>query len=145
MNEVIKPKDLVKLVEKWSEDTSKEMGQILKNHRKGNSEIAKKLKLEVSTDSYGITVESKLPDYAIFVDKGRGPGKQPPLINIINWCKRKGINEDFAFPIARNIGERGLPPTNFLDPLRDFKELIEELQEMSVELIKENIINKIET
>ena len=145
MNEVIKSEDIIKLIEKWAVETSEDMGQILKNHGKKNSDIIRKLKLKVSSDSYGISVESNLPDYAIYVDKGRGPGKQPPLRNIIEWCKSKGINKKYAFPIARNIGQRGLPPTNFMEPLRDFKELIDELQEMTKENIKENIINKIET
>lgn len=45
--------------------------------------------------------------YGLFVDKGRNPGKQPPLDDIREWCRLKGIPEEAAYPIARKIGKKG--------------------------------------
>lgn len=53
--------------------------------------------------------------YGLFVDKGRRPGKQPPLDDIRQWCRLKGIPEDAAYPIARKIGERGYAAKPFSD------------------------------
>jgi hypothetical protein len=38
---------------------------------------------------------------------GRAPGRMPPTEAIRQWCKVKGIDPVFAFPIARNIGKQG--------------------------------------
>lgn len=72
----------------------------------------------ISTMTYRIlpelTVQFFLEDYAVYVDKGRRPGKQPPLENIRQWCRIKGIPESAAYPIAKKIGRDGIRPTNFL-------------------------------
>jgi hypothetical protein len=48
--------------------------------------------------------------YFDIVDKGRLPGKQPPLADIVAWTKSKGLPESLAFPIAKNIGKFGIKP-----------------------------------
>lgn len=47
---------------------------------------------------------------------GRRPGVMPPVEPIRRWAKRKGIDEDAAFPIARKIAREGTPPAPFLFP-----------------------------
>lgn len=53
------------------------------------------------------------PAHIQFAKYGRGPGKQPPLNNIIDFVKKKGIVTDekeirgTAFAIAKSIGEKG--------------------------------------
>jgi hypothetical protein len=96
---------------------------------------------------YSHEIEFFFPDYVKWVDEGRGPyvkkpdaqssqvykdwfkdyssgkeksiRKQPPIKEIKKWMVRKGIPEQYAFPIARKIGKFGIPPTNFLSPLRE--------------------------
>jgi len=52
-------------------------------------------------------------DYAVYVDKGRRPGRMPPLENIRDWCRLRNIPVAAAYPIARKIGLEGIRPTNF--------------------------------
>lgn len=42
-----------------------------------------------------------------FVFRGRGPGKMPPLFNIIEWCYARGIPRAAAWIIAKRISEAG--------------------------------------
>ncbi len=130
---------LVRFVKKWAKETESEMKMRLSKKGKSDTDIYKKLKLVVKPKGSGVEVTNNLPDYAIFVDKGRRPGKQPPLKNIREWCRRKGINQDAAFPIARAIGKRGIKATNFMEPYRDFKRLILGLQETVADAITDDI------
>ena len=120
--------NILKLIVEWKTKTERNMLSILKQKKKGDSRIAKQLKLTVNVKGDQITVTNELPDYAIFVDQGRKPGKQPPIKSIQEWCKRKGIIKEAAYPIARNVGLHGIKPTNFLNPMRKFDDLIKELQ-----------------
>lgn len=131
--------ELLKVVKKWSAKTESAMKRILSSKGKGNSRLYKQLKLIVRPKQNSIEISTGLPDYAVFVDKGRHPGKQPPLKSIIAWCKSKGIEKSAAFPIARKIGERGIKPTNFMKPFSQFRDLIEELTKTAVVVIKEDI------
>ena len=47
-------------------------------------------------------------DHALYVEKGRRPGKRPPMSAIQRWMAAKGIPSRAAFPIARAIGKRGI-------------------------------------
>jgi phage gpG-like protein len=99
------------------------------------------LKNNITTSYDNNTTSHKIsmPYYAIYVDAGRGPGKQPPLQKIKDWCSYKRIDERYAFPIARKIGQEGLPSHPFLYIyLEELPSLIEELQKV---LKKEIILN----
>jgi hypothetical protein len=61
-----------------------------------------------------LTVQFQFEDYAVFVDQGRRPGKQPPLDAIRQWCRVRNIPETAAYPIARKIGREGIAPTRFI-------------------------------
>jgi hypothetical protein len=52
---------------------------------------------------------------APFIEFGTRP-HFPPVSAIAAWCRRKGIPESAAFPIARAIGERGTPERPWLRP-----------------------------
>ncbi len=51
--------------------------------------------------------------YGYWVEKGRRPGKMPPVSAIEPWARRHGVN---AFMVARAIGRRGTTPRPFLVP-----------------------------
>jgi len=48
--------------------------------------------------------------------KGRGGSFKEGLENIRKWCRRKGIDEDAAYPIFMSILKNGLRPRPFLYP-----------------------------
>lgn len=51
-------------------------------------------------------------DYLRYVDKGRRPGRFPPIRKISKWASSKGISQRYVFPIARKIAEKGIKATN---------------------------------
>jgi len=97
--------------------------------------------------------------YGDFVDKGvngrergygspftfrTGPGGGPNSESgksIRAWCRIKGIPEDAAYPIARNIGRFGIPATHFftLPFARRKQALINDIKN----LMSEDVQNKI--
>ena len=115
--------------------------------RKRKTGLASKLKLEFKEDKKGITVTVLAPDYAVFVDQGRSAGKMPPVDVIRRWCRGKNIPEGAAFPIARNIGFFGIPPTRFLDPFRKrvyLKELTNTMEKGAARDVEKEVANDIE-
>jgi hypothetical protein len=55
--------------------------------------------------------------YGLWVNYGRKPSnKMPPLDDIREWCRLKGIPEGAAFPIAKKIAKFGYKGINFTKP-----------------------------
>lgn len=80
-------------------------------------------------------------DYGEFVLKGRRAGSKPPPIQPIQkWCKIKGIPIEAAYPIAKEIGRRGIKPLNFLFPFYNKINQIERQLESDVALEIERMI-----
>lgn len=84
----------------------------------------------LSRETRVITTEDAIrvimPDYAVYVDKGRKAGKRPPVEAIMKWMRDKGIRSksgiravDIAYVIARSIGERGIKPRPFIEAFTD--------------------------
>lgn len=140
-------KNVYQTLKKLALATKRDMLRILRNNGKSNSRIYKLVNfgIVVKKNGQGYSITTGLPSYTIYLDKGRKPGKQPPMKNILEWCKRKGINKKWAFPIARKIGRMGLPGTGFLDPLRNFRSTIPELKEAFKKDIKEKISEQFKT
>lgn len=143
-------KTLKQLIYKWKLKTENDMKSILSSKGKGNSRIIKLIKIKINYKQ-GIEASLDLPSYSQYVDKGRGPGKQPPIKDIVSWCVRKSIDKKAAFPIARKIGLKGLPATNFLSPWFKFSEMFKEnsskltaefIQKIREELSKSKKITK---
>ena len=44
--------------------------------------------------------------YGLYVERGRKPGRMPPLRRLQPWARRAGVLE-FLYPIARKIGREG--------------------------------------
>ena len=68
----------------------------------------------------GWTIEILAEKYLEFVDKGRKPGKMPPIGDIQKWVIQKPIkfigktDSQTAFIIAKSIGKKGIVPTNII-------------------------------
>lgn len=107
---------LRKVLLEHGKETVELMKAILRDKGKGDSRIIKRIRPKVVDTIKGLNLEIEMPDYWVFLDKGRRPGKQPPLSVIKKWCSRKGIPKGAAFPIAKKIGKFGLKPTNFTMP-----------------------------
>ena len=112
-----------KKVELYDEKTLKEFGKdyvkILTIFLKKNRKIASgalvnsiNFKLKETAEQILIILESN--DYLEWVDKGRKPGKYPPLKAISEWARLKGISQDAVFPIAKKIFKFGIEPTNVI-------------------------------
>lgn len=66
--------------------------------------------------------------YGLFVNYGRRAGaKQPPLDDIREWCRLKGIPEEAAFPIARKIAKFGYKGINFTKPFEADQAVVKEI------------------
>jgi hypothetical protein len=51
--------------------------------------------------------------YGIYVERGRRPGRPPPVAAVAGWARRHGIN---PFLVARAIGRKGVRAAPFLLP-----------------------------
>lgn len=106
---------LVRLLSKYGTEVVAEMRTRLKNSGKvASGELFRSLEWRVVETDDEYQLEILAAEYAEYVDKGRRPGKQPPVSKIRKWCRLRGIPEKAAYPIARKIGRFGTPPTNFL-------------------------------
>lgn len=77
--------------------------------------LSESLEKKVIATAFGtsFTLLILAADYFVYVDKGRRAGsKPPPITPIKEWCIRKGIDENLAYPISKAIGINGIPATN---------------------------------
>jgi len=59
-----------------------------------------------------------IPEYGVYIDKGRKPGsRMPPKKPIDDWLKKKRIPLAASFAIRKSIGIRGIKPRPFLDAI----------------------------
>jgi len=62
----------------------------------------------------GIQVQLLSEDYLKYVDKGRRPGTYPPIQAIKRWAAIKGIPQEAAWAIRKNIFKFGIKPTRVI-------------------------------
>jgi len=105
-------------------------GYLLRNINKefgsGNVTITANTKyaayIEFGTRKFAAEYVSSLPtDWQAFANTFKGPmagggNFKEMLLNITDWCKRKGIDEKLAYPIARKILIQGIKPIPFMYP-----------------------------
>jgi len=76
--------------------------------------------IEFGTRKYAANYVGSLPgDWASYANtfKGRTGGSfKDMLLNIMQWCKSKGIDRKAAYPIAISILRNGIRPRPFLYP-----------------------------
>lgn len=109
-----KKSEVYKVLNTYGTQVINEMKTRLVNLGKvATGSLLKSLKYNIEDTEDGLTLFILANDYVDYVDKGRPAGKMPPIDNIKQWCKVKGIDEGAAWPIAKNISKFGIPPTNF--------------------------------
>lgn len=146
-----------KLLNELSKDILPEIKSKLIDSGKGDSNLINLININFSWNNTKFSLSLQMPYYGIYVDAGRkgnidptkwyandannrpwrlkrkvGDVLAPPVKPIEEWMKRKGIPEQYLYPIRMKIKEKGIEPTNFLDPWGT-----------SVELIKEHLIDSI--
>ena len=93
--------------------------QLKKNGSDVTGNLSNSIDYEVRENGDGYQLARIMNTYGIYVDQGigRGPGKMPPVTDIMEWLSLKRIptptgmeKESFAFIIARKIGKRGTNP-----------------------------------
>ena len=87
------------------------------------------LQCEITDSDDKLSINIYGADYLKVVDKGRSPGKQPPVSKLLPWVRSKNIQigktpESAAFVIAKSIGEKGIKPTNVIDKTISISKII---------------------
>lgn len=103
-----------KILETVADNITEEMKAIIKlNGSMATGNLYNHIKAKVidSNNQYKITIT--YPFYGKFIDEGRKAGKMPPIKDIREWTRIKGIPESAAFPIAKSISEKGFKGINF--------------------------------
>lgn len=74
-------------------------------------ELYDSIDYNIEQDDDVLKINILAADQLLWIVEGRRPGKWPPVRNIIEWTKSKGIPESAAWPIAYNIYKFGIKPT----------------------------------
>lgn len=117
------------------------LNSVFKVLNNANIETSKKEVVAMPVTVTGDKVEVALPGYYEFVDKGRKPGKKPPIGPIINWIKKNRIDTkdigitSLAYAISNSIGIEGTKAKPFIDELQT---------EIGI-LVRDFLVNKINT
>lgn len=92
-------------------------------NKEATGNLHKSLRFRTSETEDEFVVSFFMAEYGIYVDKGvkpqpqyltgKGTGKSKFIPALKKWCKVKGIPQNAAFPIRRNIWKFGIKPTNF--------------------------------
>jgi len=99
-----------------------EAQEIINQGHKATGSLINTLKNPVVPILGGISIEGKMNQYGLALEKKRQPGKPPPVSVLIKWIKTKGItNTDrttrqIAFAIQEAIRREGVPTTGRKTP-----------------------------
>lgn len=138
----------------------KEMGDIIK--AKGavaSGNLLRSLDYEVKFEGGVWQLLIEYEDYGYFVDKGRNPGRFPPMQNIKRWMSLKGIPQEALWPIMIKIKKAGFYSKmvggvalsrprgiHFTDPFTqnlDLRKVIKDFEGMIVADIENEIVKDI--
>ena len=141
---------LEQALQRVGEELKATMQEELKSNGSYNTgDLADSITYEVRENGLEYQLVRRMLAYGNYVDQGigRGPGKQPPVRDIMDWIQLKKIPvpanltiESFAFAIANSIGKRGTNPRPkpFINP-----SISKVMRDMGDKLIGEGATNEI--
>ena len=134
--------------------TVQRLSQGLKeNNSDASGELDSSIEFKIKQTSKGIDLNISMLDYWEFVDKGRKPGKQPPISNILKWLTYPNVRdkirggqsdapienpESLAFLIAKKIGREGTKGTDFATNVFESKLIEKELPDLVLNAVFED-------
>lgn len=90
--------------------------------------------IEFGTRKFAASYVSSLPDtWQALANQSKGPSGgsfKDFVASLMAWCRRKGIDEKLAYPIAKKIMIQGIMPRPFLYPAveKAYPQLIKDLK-----------------
>ncbi len=139
MNEI----EINNLIELVAESYVESIKLSLINYGLRDSNIIEDIRYSIVNNTLIIS----MPDYWVYIEDGRLPGKPPPKWVILDWIERKGLfleNQNAAaYAIAKSIGKNGLRARPFLSSaIEDFsKEIANQFAIDFSELIDRSLID----
>ena len=124
---------------------------LIKLDKNATGNLIKSISVNILQDNDKSVIRFSAKDYLRWVDKGRSPGRFPPLSAISRWATVKGISQRFVFPIARKIAKEGIKKTDVVDKTitqveREFKpEYEKQLKKIVGVVIINDIFNQTNT
>lgn len=119
----------------------------IRNHGKTRFVRYKRFKSKIVNTDTDFSYQIILPQYVVYADGGRGPGKEPPLDSIIDWVRFKfGIRDskeavNIAWAIRSKIAKKGVPAKGTLkQPTQFAKAKISEVKEQIAINIKKQFL-----
>ena len=92
--------------------------QLLKYNKRASGDLINSINYRLNIDNNAIEIDLLGESYLVYVDKGRRPGKMPPLKDIESWMSKKNIiakdRKSVAFAIGKKIATLGIPATNVI-------------------------------
>lgn len=88
-------------------------GNLQAKNANATGRLSKSFRQKVLRTANAIELQVLGNHYWRYVDKGRNPGRMPPVQAIRRWTRAKGIPERSAYAIAKKIGEQGTEGTDF--------------------------------
>lgn len=127
--------------------------RLLGYDKKASGKLYKSIKFQYRESVKQLEASWRMEDYGIYVDKGvkpqpqylngKGTGKSKFIQALKKWCRIKGIDENAAYPIRRNIWKFGIKPTNFFTiPTTRRQKYFEKELEKNIALDIDNQIQK---
>lgn len=133
--------------------------QLLQADKVATGNLLRSLNYEVIEVLENVLIRINSEDYLSIVDKGRRPGKMPPLSPIKKWIEVRKIKpkdkngkvmkpDQAAFVIARSIGRKGIRPTNIIKKsidniLKNKKQALEKAASKDIlNLMNKILVNK---
>lgn len=114
-------KELKKAVDKLGKEYILELSkQLIDADKKASGKLLRSLDYNVIEVLGNLMVRIKAESYLMVVDKGRRPGKMPPVSPIKKWIDQRKIKpkdmttDQLAFVIASSIKKKGIKPTNVI-------------------------------
>jgi len=117
--------------------------ELLKNGSIASSNLYNSLNYQVRQEVNEYILDSA--SYGDFVERGRKPGKFPPIGPIRRWLQYKGLPQEAALPIARKIFKFGIKPRPFALPAinryRDdiLKEVLKDIKSETINTTKASL------